>query len=220
MGTSNLEGRFRCVTPPFAFTLIELLVVISIIALLVALLLPALRAARATARDMHCKTQLRQLHLGTLVYAQDFEGHLIRAAQPSASKYWWYQVLAPDVGLTLMATTRVLASPLHCPEDDELGTTLQVISYAPSSNVVGTQDSALGSHWRKIDDFLRLDKKGLYLDTNQGVHFYDSSSFVARVAFKRHLDRTVNTVFLDGHVAPDDNPDYFADGGYRWNRAK
>ena len=43
-----------------AFTLIELLVVISIIALLIALLLPALGAARATARNASCQTMIRQ----------------------------------------------------------------------------------------------------------------------------------------------------------------
>ncbi len=54
-----------------AFTLIELLVVISIIALLVGILLPALGAARKSALDLKCKTQLRQFGIAFMTYATD-----------------------------------------------------------------------------------------------------------------------------------------------------
>ena len=56
-----------------AFTLIELLVVIAIIAILAAILFPVFARAREKARQASCQSNLKQIALAQLMYAQDYD---------------------------------------------------------------------------------------------------------------------------------------------------
>ena len=62
---------------PRGFTLIELLVVIAIIAVLMAILMPALNRAREQGKRASCLSNVKQMGLAWIMYADDNDGKIV-----------------------------------------------------------------------------------------------------------------------------------------------
>jgi len=227
--TRNFFSRSRHHKRPTrgGFSLIELLVVIAIIAVLAAIAFPVFGSIRASAQAVTCTSNLRTLHHATMNYAADNDGRFPMAINPSdnfaitlacqgylglsGSGYW------ERLNSWIALSQRRAPFALWCPAAEACEARAPYGNMATySMNVFVGGD---GPAWRKNGyptlkslQVATAAKTSLYMDgcfvPGRGYDVRVGESGLLPAAMhppalykdKTNPSRSVNVVFVDGHV--------------------
>jgi prepilin-type N-terminal cleavage/methylation domain-containing protein/prepilin-type processing-associated H-X9-DG protein len=142
---SNLEK------PVFrrGFTLVELLVSIAIIGVLIGLLLPAIQAARESARRMTCTSNLRQIGLGFLQY-ENVRKQFPPPYTDAPARHSAYPFIMPYMELKQIAAHYRMDKDWNSPENAPISQTDIEEFRCPSAPAVPRSNTATG---RAITDY-------------------------------------------------------------------
>ena len=175
------------------FTLIELLVVVAIIALLIAILLPSLKKARDTAQMVACQSNLRQMQIANVFYAQAARNWYVMIRDPAqANKMRWYQ-------------NRLYMSALNMQTaDDPDGIDNQAVDFG-NLNCPTMNDRRQTFNGRGITYGMNREQAALPSSYNPGISVGDSNYDALNALYQTSIKRPAQVLSItdgnDWHLA-------------------
>ena len=134
---------------PRGFSLVELLVVIAIIGVLVGLLLPAVQAARESARRIQCQNNLRQIGIGTLHYYDQHDAFPTGCVEwrpwgNTTLRQWaWSAYLLPYIEQQPLYDRLDFGRPFDAPVNSSVANTNLPIFICPTATATKSREESL-----------------------------------------------------------------------------
>lgn len=201
----NAESR-KCLMAKM-FTLVELLVVFAIIAILAAMLLPALKNAKDTAKNISCLNSMKSLTLGNIMYAGDNNDYLIGEYLKSSGVWWWYGEGPAFSGNTAFqscfSSTQMgcgyagKAGLLDCPTAFANGITWTLAGY----NTMAGSHASICYNQRSLHAKIWMVKKpSTHVWFQDGTVYSTWESSAAAAGWDFRHNRKMNQGYADGHA--------------------
>ncbi|MFA6961408.1 MAG: prepilin-type N-terminal cleavage/methylation domain-containing protein [Opitutaceae bacterium] len=207
--------------PKRAFTLVELLAVLAIVGILAAIIIPVTASMRANARTSTCASNLRQLGVAGLLYAQDHQGRFStsRLYNPSnhATEPGVVDYVISDYGSYVNNTNKIYVDSINkssvftCPSfsDYAFSSALQGLRQTYSVSLTASNNAAGGTvALRYVKAVVNPSKTAWIMDgaweSGSGwfasvIGYNQLSTYLPKLQYPH--DGKENVLFVDGHVA-------------------